>query len=75
MRYFDVALPLNFVLATLKDSRFIIVEVNEIPEKKRTVICNNKASDLESVAFMIAIKIWRVALVPNSIANVRCYHA
>ena len=57
MRYFDVALPLNFVLVTLKDSGFTIVEVNEIPEKERTVICNNKASDLKSVAFITGIKI------------------
>ena len=57
MRYFDVALPLNFVLATLKASGFIIVEANEIPEKERTVICNNKASHLKSVAFIIGIKI------------------
>ena len=56
-RYIDVALPLKFVLATLKDSGFTVVEANEIPEKERAVLCSDENSDLESVAFITATKV------------------
>ena len=49
-RFIDVALPLKFVLSTLTDSGFTIVEVNEIPEEARAILCNIEGSDLESVA-------------------------
>ena len=55
-RFIDVALPLKFVLSTLTDSGFTIVEVNEIPEEERAILCNIEGSDLESVAFITATK-------------------
>ena len=55
-KYIDVALPLKFVLSTLTDSEFTIVEANEIPEEERVILCNIEGSDLESVAFITATK-------------------
>ena len=56
-RYNYVALPLKFVLSTLKGGGFTVVEANEIPEEDRVVFCGIEGSDLESVAFVTAAKV------------------
>ena len=58
-RHIQVALPLKFVLTTLKESGFAVIETNELPEKEKDAVCKvaGAESDLESTAFITATKL------------------
>ena len=58
-RHIQVALPLQFVLTTLKESGFAVVETNELPEKENDALRKvaGTQSDLESTAFITATKL------------------
>ena len=56
-RHIQVALPLEFVLMTLKESGFSVVETNQLPEKESDALCKVAKTDLESTAFIIATKL------------------
>ena len=55
-KHLQVALPLHFVLMTLEENGFIVMETNMLPEKDSAAIYCRKESDLESTAFIIASK-------------------
>ena len=55
-RHVNVALPLQFVLATLKESGFAVIDTNMLPEKERDALHTAK-TDLESTAFITAVKL------------------
>ena len=48
---------MQFVLETLKESGFSVVEAKELPEKGRGYFCKSETSDLESALFVNAIKL------------------
>ena len=56
-KHIQVALPLQFVLTTLKESGFAVVETNELPEKESAALCKVAKTDLESTAFITATKL------------------
>jgi hypothetical protein len=56
-RYVQVALPLQFVLATLKESGFAVADINMLPEEESDTLHRNTMTDLESTAFITAIKL------------------
>ena len=58
-KHLEVALPLQFVLMTLEENGFIVIETNMLPENGRAALCSEygRVSDLESTAFIIAKKV------------------
>ena len=56
-RYDQVALPLQFVLATLKETGFDVADTNTLPEKESDALHKSAMTDLESTAFITAIKL------------------
>ena len=56
-KYFDVALSLQFVLDTLKESGFAVIETNELPQEERVALANLENTDLESAAFITTTKL------------------
>ena len=56
-KHFDVALSLQFVLDTLKESGFAVVETNELPQEERAALANLENTDLESAAFITTTKL------------------
>ena len=55
-KHVQIALPLQFVLMTLEENGFIVMETNMLPEKESAAIYSRKESDLESTAFIVASK-------------------
>lgn len=53
-KHTEVALPLNFVQTTLSECGFDILETNKLPEN---ALPKNTRSDLESMAFIITVKL------------------
>lgn len=56
-RHVQVALPLQFVLTTLKENGFNVVETNMLPDKENEAIHNCEETDLETTAFITATKV------------------
>ena len=56
-KVFDVALPLQFVLTTLKQNGFTVIETNQLPEEESAALNNLENTDLESAAFITASKL------------------
>ena len=53
-RIVQVALPLEFVQATLNECGFSVEKTNKLPEKESDGLAKIETSDLESTAFIIA---------------------
>ena len=51
-KHIQVALPLHFVIMTLKESEFLVVETNQLPTEKSTALRESDKTDLESTAFI-----------------------
>ena len=56
-KHIQVALPLQFVMTTLKESGFLVAEINELPMEKSAALHESDKTDLESTAFIIATKV------------------
>ena len=56
-KHIQVALPLEFVLTTLKGNGFDVNEANSLPEKERDALGRVETTDLESTAFICATKL------------------
>ena len=56
-KHVQVALPLQFVVMTLKQNGFSVVEINELPMEKSATLRESNITDLESTAFIIATKV------------------
>ena len=56
-KHIQVALPLQFVMMTLKESGFSVDETNQLPTEKRAALHECDKTDLESTAFIIATKV------------------
>ena len=53
-RHVQVALLLQFVLMTLKECGFAVIETNKLPEKESNALCIGGKIDLDSTAFIVA---------------------
>ena len=56
-KHVQIALPLQFVLVTLKESGLAVVEMNMLPEKESDALHRSAMTDLESTAFITATKL------------------
>ena len=56
-RHIQVALPLQFVQATLKENGFAVMETNNLPEKECDALHTCAITDLESTAFITTTKL------------------
>ena len=56
-KHIQVALPLQFVLTTLKESGFSVIETNRLPEKESKALSKGGQMDLDSTAFIVAKKL------------------
>ncbi len=56
-KYIQVALPLEFVQATLTECGFDVIKTNKLPEKESDALGKIETTDLESTAFIIATKL------------------
>lgn len=57
MKHLQVALPFEFVLKTMKESGFTVIETILLPQEESTAIYEREESDLESTTFIIAAKV------------------
>ena len=55
-KYVQVALPLQFVEITLKEAGFVDITKNVFSDKESIIAYNDEGSDLETVAFITAMK-------------------
>ena len=53
-RHIQIALPLQFVLKTLKECGFSVIETNRLPEKESKTLSIGGQMDLDSTAFIVA---------------------
>lgn len=56
-RHIQVALPLQFVLMTLKECGFSVIGTNKLPEKESNALSIGGKMDLDSTAFIVAKKL------------------
>jgi 2-polyprenyl-3-methyl-5-hydroxy-6-metoxy-1,4-benzoquinol methylase len=56
-KHIEVALSLQFVLMTLKECGFSVIETNKLPEKESNALSIGEERDLDSTAFIIAKKL------------------
>ena len=56
-RHIQVALPLQFVLTTLKECGFAVIETNKLPEKESNALRIGGKMDLDSTAFIVTKKL------------------
>ena len=56
-RIVQVALPLEFVQATLNECGFSVENTNKLPEKESDGLTKIETTDLESTAFIIATRL------------------
>jgi hypothetical protein len=56
-RHIQIALSLQFVLMTLKESGFSVIEINKLPEKESIALSVGGKMDLDSTAFIAAKKL------------------
>ena len=55
-RHVQVALPLQFVIATLRESGFAVMDMKMLPEEESDALCRTAMTDLESTVFITTIK-------------------
>ena len=56
-RHIQVALPLQFMLTTLKECGFTVTETNKLPEKESNALSIGGKMDLDSTAFIVVKKL------------------
>ena len=56
-RHIQIALPLQFVLTTLKECGFSVTKANKLPEKESRALSIGGQMDLDSTAFIVAKKL------------------
>ena len=65
-RHIQIALPLQFVLTSLKECGFSVIETNRLPEKESKALSISGQMDLDSTAFIVCEKTFKLVIC--------CYH-